>query len=339
MIQVGSNIACKDDPLKKVDLDYLYHSLINPKPDISMRIRQLRLIRNLDAKQYSLQKRQLPYLVCGVFNPPYRKGENFAYTEYFILDVDNISEKGYEITSLRSVLQSDTRVVMCFVSPGEDGLKLIFRLKDKCYDAGIYSIFYKAFAHQFSVQYNIGQVVDTRTCDVSRACFISIDSEAYYNPNADTVDLTAFVNEDNPFSVAQLKHDTKSTDVNDTVANEDSAVQTPDPDDETMRKIKELLNPKLAKKQHAKPVFVPEVLEDIINDLKTYIENTGVIVEAISSIQYGKKISMRVGLKRAEINLFYGKRGFSVVKSPRCGTSSELNDLLADVITLYVQEL
>lgn len=78
---------------KKVTVEYLYYSLRNPKPDVEARIRQLRIIRDLDKKQYSLLKRQLPYVVCGMFNPPYRKTENFAYTEYFIVDIDHFQRK------------------------------------------------------------------------------------------------------------------------------------------------------------------------------------------------------------------------------------------------------
>ena len=43
-----------------------------------------------------------------------------------------------------------------------------------------------------------------------------------------------------------------------------------------------------------------------------------------------------MGVRLGEINLFYGKRGFSVVQSPRSGTSDELNRLLADLITSYL---
>ena len=330
----------KDEALKKTDLEYLFHSLVNPRPEIASRIRQLRLIRTLNVKQYSLLKRQLPYFVCGVFSPPFRKTENFAYTEYFVVDIDHISDKGQDIDNLRTILQSDSRIVLCFISPSEDGLKLIFRLKDRCYDAGLFSLFYKAFTCNFSSQYNLEQIVDSKTSDVTRACFISMDSNAYYNPNAESVDLSAFVNTDNPESVAVLKqmhNDAKHSKTKDAVSTQEQN-QDPDPDEETMRNIRNLLNPKLERLSSQRPIYVPEVLEDLIDDLKRHIEETGVIVDKITSIQYGKKISMSVGMKQSEINLFYGKRGFSVVKSPRCGTSLELNDLMADVISLFINE-
>ena len=81
MLSVGKNIASSADALAKMPVDYLYHSLRNPKPEISARVRQLRIVRHLDEKQYGLLKRTLPYVVCGMFNPPYRSINNFAYTE------------------------------------------------------------------------------------------------------------------------------------------------------------------------------------------------------------------------------------------------------------------
>lgn len=43
-------------------------------------------------------------------------------------------------------------------------------------------------------------------------------------------------------------------------------------------------------------------------------------------------------LKQAEINLFFGKKGFSVVQSPRTGTNAELNQLMADLIIGMINE-
>lgn len=189
MISVGGNIVSGSDELKKVKVEYLYHSLSNPKPDIVSKINQLRIVRDLDVKQYGVLKKALPYVVCAMFNPAFRRTANFAYTEYFILDIDHIYEKGLDIDEVRSKVQSDDRVLMCFLSPGEDGLKVMFRLKERCYDAGLYSLFYKAFLKDFSIRYGLEQVVDERTSDVCRACFVSVDENVYYNADAKCVDI------------------------------------------------------------------------------------------------------------------------------------------------------
>ena len=89
MISAGINIIANADQLHKVPVKSVYDSLRNPRPNIVSAIRQLRIVREIDEKQYGALKRQLPYLVCGMFNPPYRKTENFAYAEYFMIDIDH----------------------------------------------------------------------------------------------------------------------------------------------------------------------------------------------------------------------------------------------------------
>ena len=123
MISTGINITSNSDALRKVTVKYVYDSLRNPNMHIQFSIRKLRIIREIDDKQYNLLKRQLPYLVCGMFNPPYRKTENFAYTEYFIIDIDHLSDKGFSLPDVRKRIEADSRVVLSFVSPGEDGLR------------------------------------------------------------------------------------------------------------------------------------------------------------------------------------------------------------------------
>ena len=71
MLSAGVNLLRDSDTLRKVTVDYLYHSLRNPKEEVKSRIHQLRVVRSLDEKQYKVLKRELPYIVCGMFNPPY----------------------------------------------------------------------------------------------------------------------------------------------------------------------------------------------------------------------------------------------------------------------------
>ena len=96
---------------------------------------------------------------------------------------------------------------MCFVSPSEDGIKVMFRLKERCYDAGIYSIFYKAFAATFAMRHNLMQVSDSKTSDVARACFVSIDTEAYFNPNCTPVDINAYIDEADSDAIFKMKYE------------------------------------------------------------------------------------------------------------------------------------
>ena len=124
----GKNIVSADDPLVKVPVVNIWHALRNPRPETVSLIRQLRVIRTIDPKRYGVLKRQLPYFVCSVFNPPFRRGENFAYTEHLMLDFDKLTEKQLSVDVLKQQLMKDDRVMLCFVSPSEDGLKALFKL-------------------------------------------------------------------------------------------------------------------------------------------------------------------------------------------------------------------
>lgn len=335
MIMIGARVTDKAEVMHKVTEEYLYNQLRNPKPNIEAMIRSLRIVRNLDAKQYSVQKRLLPYFVCGIFNPAHRNTQNFAYTETFLVDIDHISDKGLDMQDVRKRIEADSRVLMCFTSPSEDGLKVMFKLKERCYDAGLYSLFYKMFVHQFSVQMNIEQVIDKQTSDVARACFVSIDSNAYYNPQADAIYLNSFVNITNPHTlIAEARKAEQDSKIN--IDKESTPKPSADPSADVIQKIKQQLNLNTRKTEKQKSIFVPQILNDIETSLRNMLENNGIVVDNISNINYGKKIQMKLGLRNAEINLFYGKRGFSVIQSPRSGTNNELNQLMAELIENWI---
>lgn len=336
MLLVGNNIRSNADALKKVKVEHFYHALRNPAPGIDAQIRRLRIVRHLDAKQYAELKRTLPYVVCGVFNPPFRRTENFAYTEYFMVDIDNLPEKGLDLSEVRERIERDKRVLLSFLSLSEEGLKVLFRLKERCYDAGIYSLFYKTFVRRFSTEYQLEQVVDARTCDVCRACFVSADPAAHYFPAAEPVDLNAFLDLSDMAGLLEMKSEFRKEEEETDHRTNGGVAPDADPEAEVLEKIKKLLRPDGKKPVEKMPVYVPEQLNEIIGNLKAYIEETGIIVYEVLNIQYGKKIRMKVGQRQAEINLFYGKRGFSVVQSPRYGTSSELNQMTADLIKLFL---
>lgn len=266
----GLNIQSPSDQLRKVQESYLFHSLVHPKPQMASLIGQLRTVYTLDLKRYSQLKRQLPYLVCGTFNPPIRISANFAYTDSFFLDLDHLATKQLNLENVRKEIASDPRVAMCFASPSKDGLKILFRFKERCYDKGLYSVFYKAFSANFARQHNLLQVVDVKTSDVTRACFISVDPEAYYNPEAEPVDLSTLVDTNNPVAVADLKHEQDVEEKRQKkLGDNDEPSKTKDPDKEIMAQIRSRLNPK--GRPQKREVYVPERLEEIMTALKEYM--------------------------------------------------------------------
>lgn len=341
MLWAGKNVQSASDKLVKVTEDYVYHTLMNPKPELAAKIRQLRVVRDLDKKNYSLLKRQLPYLVCGTFSPPYRKTENFAYIDRFMIDIDHLSEKGLDVGTIREKLKKDSRVMLLFSSPGEDGLKVLMVLNEKCYDVGIFSLFYKEFLKGFSFQYGLDQVIDSCTCDVTRACFMSSDPEVYFNTQPEQVDIGSYISLGSPVALFDMKAQQEKQEKEEKKKVVDSQnLQKPDidPDKDTMQRIKIMLEGKKAEQKIKNQVYVPEQLNEILDGLKQFIEDQGISVYEVVNIQYAKKLRCKMGLKLAEVNLFYGKNGFHVVQSPRSGTSSELNTMVADIVQIYLFE-
>ena len=334
MLSFGKHITQKDDLLSPIEVQQFYNAVTQPDEVTFSLISRLRLVRTIDKKQYGTMKRELPYAVCGIFNPPYRRIENFGYIEHFIIDIDHIAEKGLELNALRAKLTTDSRVMLCFISPSEDGLKLLFRLSEKCYDAGQYSLFYKTFIRAFAAQYGFEQVVDTGTSDVSRACFLSYDPEAFFNPGAETIKMKDYVDFNNPYAVGEIKHIIKQEEKE----QKPEKPEKPVPDDAAIAFIKERLQAKTRIPKQKPQVYVPEELEQILEKLLQYVGESGIQVENVENIQYGKKFRFRVGIAWAEINLFFGKRGFSVVKSPKQGTSEHLNDLMVSYISSFIED-
>ena len=337
MISAGQNIRAVDDPLQKLQLLYFYYSVKNPRPDLAAKVRQLQIALNMDESQYRRLKCTLPYVVCGHFLSNIRRTENFSYTEYFILDIDHISSKGFSVKDLREKIQVDSRVVMTFLSPSQDGLKAFFKLSERMTDAGLYSIFYKIFASQFAKQYGLEQVIDAKTSDVTRACFFSVDPDAYFNEKAELVDASKFVDANNTFELFQQKKEVEKEQKNLQSAQPQTEQKSVDPGKETMDRIRGVLNPNALKKPDKPAPFVPKVLVALTDELKEYLEGLGIQILSMTDISYGRQILAQVGLNKAQVNVFYGKHGFSVVRTNKCGTSADLAETLGQLVEQFIE--
>lgn len=340
-LSTGKNIKAAGDPLQPMSVDELYRTLVHPQESLAAQIRQLQTVRFLDEKLYKEAKKTLPYLVCGSFNPNYRKIENFAYTDCFVLDLDNLMENGFTIEGVKQLIKADDRVALAFASPGGNGLKVMFCLKDRCYDSGIYSLFYKKFVLDFAIQHGLRSVVDMRTCDVARACFLSVDQDAYRNNEAISVDMNAIIdtgNLDALFAIKrEIKEDAKSA--SQETKNEEALKDPKDPDAQVLARIRAKLSANERVERPRQPVYVPEELERAIDGIRQTVEDIGIEMKEVKDIQYGKKLMMRSSLRSAEVNVFFGHRGFSVVESPRRGTSPELNNLMCRIIKQHLDTI
>ena len=344
MISLGKNIRQANDPLTKVNLEAVYHKIRSPHQKLINFIEQLRTVSTIDAKKYRQLKVKLPYLVAGIFNPNFRKKDTFAYTNYFILDIDHINEKDLDLNSIFNKITQDKRVCLAFRSPSNDGIKVFFKLSEKCYDGGKYTLFYKHFAHKFSHQFNLIQVIDKTTSDVSRACFVSCDAQAYFNKEADTIHIDKEIDFENEEFISEIKFDIKKSEKalaekNIEKPKNDLDFDKQDLPMDILQKIREKLNPKI-KERREKNIFVPEQLDQILEDITKTMNEFGIKIESIKNIHYGKQFKFSIRHIWSEINVFYGKKGFTLVKTTKNGSNQELADTCFDILynTLHYNE-
>ena len=331
----GKNITMAGDPLARLQWDQLFTMISSPSNELKSQIEQLRMIMSIDMDSYRRLKKALPYIVNGVFDPPYRKSENFASISSFILDIDHVKSKGFNVQELKTRLKQDERIFMMFVSPSNDGLKVLFRLSDKCYDRGRYSLFYKLFARSFSMQYGLNQIIDNRTSDVTRACFLSFDEAIIVNEHAETVRIESFVDFNNELEVNDAEQMLKTEGKKDALKSKPEQAEKKDLSIDVLASIKATLNPKTQVKYERK-VYVPEELNQILDAMRKELAKHEIGVASVENIQYGKKIKVEVKHIWAEVNVFYGKKGFSVVKTPKRGSNEELADISWQIISDFL---
>jgi hypothetical protein len=207
--------------------------------------------------------------------------------------------------------------MLAFVSPSGDGLKLVYALKQKISSLKEYSDFYKSFSRKLASQFNIEAFVDFKTSDATRICFLSYDINLYYNKNAELVDANKFISD---YDIFNSKLNNREVEDSSITNNEKAKISN-----SQYKDILSKLNPKPPKK--TKNYIVPEVLYTVSAELiKTFADNN-LAIDDVSDINYGRKFRVKDGSAFAVFNLYYGSRGFTVVKTPVRGSNKQLLDV------------
>ncbi|MBS1744814.1 MAG: hypothetical protein JST21_01450 [Bacteroidetes bacterium] len=328
MVLIGKHITTIADPLQPVAMDKLYKATINADSEVATLQRRLQAVKMLDLQQYRKLKTGLPYIVCAQFQPKIRKKENFLYTERFIVDIDHLSASDLDVMTVKNKLKEDPRVEFMFTSPGGDGLKVFFALREKISDSAYYAMFYKSFCLRLASEYRLGDTVDTKTNDVTRCCFTSHDATAYYNPapekiiaaeympevssSGPDIFLKALQKEEKEISNGK-KNDNPTAGANDEIP------------DEVLNTIKQKIGMRV-KAPRIKEYEQPEQLDTLMKELAEQLDQVGATVISSKPISYGRQVKIGAGKYWAEINLFYGQRGVSIVPTTKTGSNKELCD-------------
>jgi hypothetical protein len=196
-----------------------------------------------------------------------------------------------------------------------------------------YADFYKVFSLKVANSLHLRDKVDLQCHDVARVSFLSYDPEVYFNPDAQDVNPDDYLlslfpeQEDGEYMVAEQEQ----------MAEKNRATGTP----ENYKEILSVLNPKFnASMASRKPEpYVPDMLDHLDPIISNAVSVHGILLKEVIPIQYGKKYCFSHGLHLAEINVFYGKKGFSVVISPKRNTHPALNELVYKLIFVEINSI
>ncbi len=334
-LSFGTAITTGGDALQARSLAEVF-ALITTDPGLKTTTDRLRKLALLDREAARTLKTRLPYVVGsafgGVGETALRRTDAFAEARYFVLDVDHCKHLDGAVPD---AVRQDASVALAFVSPSGEGVKVLFRLLDACTDPKAFSAAYRNFASDFGTRHRWAQGLDLRTCDVTRACFLAHDPAAYYNPDAFPVDWRAWLLADDDGLFADgLPTPTNGVAMSGrATGGEPAQPATRKPlaerpiDPVAYDAVRQQINPK-APVRREKQVTVPEELYAVEPVLRQLCQHLNWELRTVEKLNYGLKFGIRHGLRSAEVNVYWGKRGYSLVRSPKTGTDPALNDLL-----------
>jgi hypothetical protein len=305
--------------LEPIRLDAVYERIISDK-EVEAKIKDLRRYAEIDKKIYTINKKSLPYFCGSTFVPKIRNTQNFVEANYFIVDLDNFDS----IEDLQTVftnLKEDERISLLFVSPSNLGLKLVFTLLNPITDTKLFSDFYKCFIRRFAEEKGIQQFIDSVTSDATRVSFYSYDKGAYFNPMPLCIDPRPYI-EVQTLVLNEIEGDR--------VEEEKQVISKT-----VYCDILNKLNPKTPKKK-TKFYIVPKVLEAIIEPIIAKSLVFDIRLTSVIDISYGKQIAFEHNGQKAELNVYYGKNGYSIVKSNKSYMNADLQDVVFRIVNNIV---
>ncbi len=307
-LSCGKRIDQSGDPLDVVNVGDLTVR-IRTDEQLAADITQLRRVRSLGVEAYRRLKIRLPYCVAAAFNPAVRQSANLVAATGLFLDIDQCPDGPQK---LKTILAQDERAALIFVSPSGQGLKVLFKLAQPIAHTKQYSDYYRQFAHDFARQYDLAEGLDLRTSDATRACFLSSDPEAFFRPDPVPLEGPAPGLFDLPEDGTSIAETGPENPLSPAV----------------YRQVMEKLGARPRRPQPG-PILVPEPLERFEAAVKTWMEARQLTLPEVRNIQYGKCFALQQEFKRAEVNVYYGKSGFSVIPTAKRGCDPELTQILA----------
>lgn len=159
------------DPEKKLDIILLYELIKSDRYKD-----QILSVRSSSKDDLDKKKRNLDYVTpAGVFEARNKNGL-LEPSGYAPIDIDNIG--ACYINEIKNKLKGDKYISLLFTSPSGSGLKALIKVPQD----SDYSDYVEEYYNYLSKNYGIDiKNLDKQTKDISRACFVSYDPDAFLN--------------------------------------------------------------------------------------------------------------------------------------------------------------
>lgn len=323
MLYIGKNVfQNKLNILAPHSLAAVAQMIRQPAHRLETNIRLLRRLRSVDPDRYRDCKRYLPYFIGAHFRSGTKRVSHFLSITHFVIDIDGPALQEYDLSELKAQLATDARVAMAFVSPGGEGLKLVFTLAQPITDCNYFSQFYRAFVIRFFADNDLPVLADTSTSDVTRICFLSADAQVFFREAAEKITAEEILSSP---TISEVEEKETSNEAN---SSERLSTQASPLDEKLVQQIKGKLNPEYRPRGKMRQIYVPPIMETVREPLTRKVTQRGVHLSEIRDIHYGHKYVFTVGGAFAELNIYHGIRGFTVVKSPKRGHHPDLTDIV-----------
>jgi len=136
------------------------------------------LVRQGKLDEYNDQKRSLPgFTPSGLFEGGRKLQHLKEYSGVIVLDLDDLSPDA--LGTIRSRVEEIRFTYACFVSSGNQGLKILVRLFSR---PVLHKLAFNEVKDLYERELNVP--IDPSGQDVTRLCFVSWDEDLYFNPSS-----------------------------------------------------------------------------------------------------------------------------------------------------------
>jgi len=317
-ISFGQSLLQTGSTLEPKSLAEIRNIISEPNSALQQLTYRLRLLFAINLEAYQAMKKKLPYICGSEFENGVRKKTAFLQTTGWVIDIDKM-DATVDYGSLSKRLASFPGIVLIYISPSGKGIKALVKLKSPINSVVESETAFKNYLTKLADQLNIESFIDFKTYDVTRVSFLCSDENIWIDEIKQGIDHQDYLPTEQ-----QLPWDKEAK----TAGGANSNLT-----EEIYSKIKLRLQPNSLKPKAANVMLnIPETLWEILPIIIEEALLNELQVEH-RTISYGLKLTFRYRHQFADLNLFYGKRGFSIVQTPTKGSQPELLDIGFRIVT------